>query len=186
MGVLGDMSFKENDPLFVKIERFKTLVKEQENEKKNAVEDMFGKTSLKSVKDIVTKVCKDEEGILDFVEDRIKLELERNKEYRDFVIMEKNGPDHWRQLGNPDTFDNTKNEYERLEKENPGSIYSILRVENLESEVCEWIEKRDFHIEINRDYIMIGIKGKYFRIPMSEEVDLTHIILQSVKAMRGI
>ena len=43
-----------------------------------------------------------------------------------------------------------------------------------------------FHIEINRDYIMIGIKGKYFRIPMSEEVDLTHIILQSVKAMRGI
>ena len=140
----------------------------------------------KSVKDIVTKVCKDEEGILDFVEDRIKLELERNKEYRDFVIMEKNGPDHWRQLGNPDTFDNTKNEYERLEKENPGSIYSILRVENLESEVCEWIEKRDFHIEINRDYIMIGIKGKYFRIPMSEEVDLTHIILQSVKAMRGI
>ena len=62
----------------------------------------------------------------------------------------------------------------------------MLRVENLESEVCEWIEKRDFHIEINRDYIMIGIKGKYFRIPMSEEVDLTHIILQSVKAMRGI
>ena len=33
MGVLGDMSFKENDPLFVKIERFKTLVKEQVNEK---------------------------------------------------------------------------------------------------------------------------------------------------------
>ena len=186
MGVLGDMSFKENDPLFVKIERFKTLVKEQEDEKKNAVEDMFGKTSLKSVKDIVTKVCKDEEGILDFVEDRIKLELERNKEYRDFVIMEKNGPDHWRQLGNPETFDNAKKEYERLEKDNPGSIYSILRVENLESEVCEWIEKRDFHIEINSDYIMIGIKGKYFRIPMSEEVDLTHIILQSVKAMRGI
>ena len=67
MGVLGDMSFKENDPLFVKIERFKTLVKEQEDEKKNAVEDMFGKTSLKSVKDIVTKVCKDERGLLDFV-----------------------------------------------------------------------------------------------------------------------
>ena len=175
-----------DDPLFVKIEKFKNLVSEQEHEKRNAVEEMFGKTSLKSVKDIVAKVYSQERGVLDFVEDRIRFELERNKEYRDFVIMEKNGPDHWRQLGNPETFDNAKNKHERLKKENPGSIYSVLRVENLESEVCEWIEKRDFHIEINRDYIMIGIKGKYFRIPMSEEVDLTHIILQSVKAMRGI
>ncbi len=175
-----------DDPLFVKIEKFKNLVSEQEHEKRNAVEEMFGKTSLKSVKDIVTKVYSQEKGVLDFVEDRIRFELERNKEYRDFVIMEKNGPDHWRQLGNPETFDNAKKEYQRLEKDNPGSTYSMLRVENLESEVCEWIENRDFHIEINRDYIMIGIKGKYFRIPMSEEVDLTHIILQSVKAMRGI
>ena len=175
-----------DDPLFVKIEKFKNLVREQESAQINAIQDMFGKTSTRAIKDIVTKVYKDEKKSIEFVEDRIKLELEMNNQYRDFVIMEKNGPDHWRQLGNPETFDNTKSEYERLEKENPGSIYSILRVENLESEVCEWIEKRDFHIEINSDYIMIGIKGKYFRIPMSDEVDLTYIILQSVKAMRGI
>jgi len=174
-------------PLFMKIEEFKKLGPNEYIKQLAVVQEMLEKTSPQAVLSIVRKRYKDInslDGIISYLEKKLEIERKTANDYKDYIVMENTGHQLWKQLSPPDTFANTHILLEDSRIKNPTLEYRIMKTDNLEAEVCQWIKHEDFHIEINRDYLMVGIRGKYHRLPMSDEVDLIRIIQQAIEALR--